>query len=86
MRVRHPFKFWVSILESGVISYKVPGTYIRYLKRKDSVSSKTFNTLFFTLISYAIYPKNKFLSFYCLLLRILNANSRNSRIFGGFKK
>jgi teichuronic acid biosynthesis glycosyltransferase TuaG len=86
LRVRHPFKFWVSILESGTVSYKVPDTYIKYLKRKNSVSSKTFTTLFYTFISYVYYPKNKFLSIYCLLIRIFNANSRNSRIYDGFKK
>lgn len=86
MKIRHPFKLWVSILETGVVSHKVPSVKVEYLKRFNSVSSKTFMTIFYTLFSYAYYPDNKLLSVLCLCTRIVNARKANSRIISGLKR
>ena len=82
-RIRHPFKLWVSILEGGIRSYRVPDIKVSYLKRDGSVSSKPLLTLAYTLFAYVVYPKNKLFALRCLLARMLRASSKNSRIFGG---
>ena len=86
LRIRHPFKFWVSILDGGVVSHRVPDVKVSYLVRAGSVSSKALLTLAYTLHAYLFYPKNKWLAIRCLLIRTLMVNGRNSRIFGGLFK
>lgn len=84
MRKRHPFKFWVNILESGIISYRVPGSHCctKYTIRSDSVSANRYSTAVYTLLAYLRYPKNKALAVSCLILRLLLNKNANSRILG----
>ena len=86
LRIRHPFKFWVSILENGVESHRVPDVKVSYLVRNSSVSSNAVLSLFYTLHAYIFFPKNKWLAFKCLILRMLNVKAGNSRIFAGLFK
>lgn len=80
--IRHPFKFWVSLLESGIISKRVPGLKVNYIKRKNSVSSRKLRTIYYTILAYMSYPSNKLLSIWCLIIRIFNSFNSYSRING----
>jgi glycosyltransferase involved in cell wall biosynthesis len=86
LRIRHPFKFWVSILSSGVVSHRVPDLQVSYLVRAGSVSSRPLLTLAHTIYAYLAYPKDKKLALKCLFRRIMKARSGNSRIFNGLFK
>ena len=84
MRKRHPFKFWVSILENNIISYRVPDPdcYTNYMIREGSVSANKYATAMFTILAYIFYPKNKFLAIWCLFLRLFFWKNSRSRILG----
>lgn len=81
-RKRHPFKFWISILEAGNVSYRCKDFTVGYVVRADSVSSAKFRTLFYTFVAYAVFPKNKVRSVGGLLIRAYNSFAKQSRITG----
>jgi teichuronic acid biosynthesis glycosyltransferase TuaG len=82
MRKRHPFKFWVSLLQRGHISHRVPSVAVKYVHRSGSVSSGRISTLAYTLLAYILYPNNKLFACFCLLIRARRAISSGSRIVG----
>lgn len=83
-RKRHPFAYWVSILESGVKSVRCPETNVHYVVREGSVSSKRYSTFFYTLLAYIWFPKNKMRGIGALLFRCTLGLKGNSRILGRF--
>ena len=84
MRKRHPFKFWVKILEKGITSHRVPraNCYTKYTIRAGSVSANRYTTLIYTIVAYLRYPKNKIVAIYCLMMRLFFRKNANSRILG----
>lgn len=59
MKARHPFKFWVNILERGFCSVRCPDIAVWYLVREKSVSSNKSRMIFYTLAAYFLYVRNK---------------------------
>lgn len=84
--IRHPFKFWVSLLERDLVSVRVPGINVTYKYRANSVSSRTWKTFCYTIYAYAIDPKDKLLALRCLWLRFFYALTGYSRIKQGILK
>jgi teichuronic acid biosynthesis glycosyltransferase TuaG len=83
-RKRHPFAYWVSILEDGVKSIRCPDNAVEYVVRGGSVSSKRYSTALYTLLAYIWYPKNKILGIAALVVRCTVGLRGNSRILGRF--
>lgn len=84
--VRHPFKFWVGLLEKGIVSHRVPSVAVSYKRRANSVSSRALRTLYYTLYAYLSDPSDKFFAIRCLFIRIYRAKSGYSRIKQEFSK
>lgn len=82
LRKRHPFKFWVGILSTGVISYRTNTVdcFTYYYVRHNSLSSNKFTTAIYTLFAYILYPKNKLQSFVCLFKKLKHISLTKSRI------
>lgn len=70
MRKRHPFKYWVELLQCGHVSMRVPDTEVRYLHRAGSVSSGRISTISYTVVAFLLYPKNKWIAICCLFERL----------------
>jgi teichuronic acid biosynthesis glycosyltransferase TuaG len=71
MKARHPFKFWVNILEKGFKSYKFENCYTYYLKRNTSVSSNKLKMFYYNFFAYFKYVSNKRLALFCFIIRNL---------------
>lgn len=84
--IRHPFKFWVSLLERDLVSVRVPDIHVEYKYRANSVSSRTWKTICYTIYAYAVDPKDKLLALRCLWLRFFYATTGYSRIKQGIMK
>lgn len=82
MKKRHPFRYWISIMESGVHSMRVPDIFVKYIIRDNSVSSGKFSTFLYTFTAYLIYPKNKIQSVWYFFVRSAQGFTNGGRLFG----
>ena len=76
MKARHPFKFWVNILEKGYKSYRYEKCYTYYLKRNKSVSSNKlkmffYNTFIFSMNDEVLHTGYSKMSYYYFIICIL---------------
>ena len=78
MKARHPFKLWVGLLSSGVISYRTPNTFFYYSVNNNSVSSNKLKMFFYTLFAYFYYVDDKISAIFYLIHR-LSFNYNNNR-------